>query len=106
MRPKEMGPPLPHYGIRRRFNSWDHCSAGAWRRSTAPSLWARPAFTSDELLSRITDDVAIPESLPGGGVILADQVRSRNWRARNASKLCQIPSDLIQETLAKLRTLL
>jgi mRNA interferase MazF len=51
-------------------------------------------------------EVLIPTGLPVAGVILADQVKSLDWRARNAEFLCALPSKTIAEALAKLGTLL
>jgi mRNA interferase MazF len=36
-------------------------------------------------------EVLIPEGLPVSGVILADQVKSLDWNARQAEFLCAIP---------------
>ncbi len=51
-------------------------------------------------------EVPIPTGLPVGGVILADQVKSLDWRARNAEFICALPARTIAEALAKLGTLL
>jgi mRNA interferase MazF len=51
-------------------------------------------------------EVAVPRGLAVEGVILADQVRSLDWRSRNASLLGRVPEETVQETLAKLLTLL
>ncbi|MBZ0281093.1 MAG: endoribonuclease MazF [Anaerolineae bacterium] len=40
------------------------------------------------------------------GVILADQVRSLDWRARKAEFITQLSASIVEETLAKLNTLL
>ncbi len=49
-------------------------------------------------------------SLPGGlkvsGVVLADQIKSLDWRARSASKADTAPSAVVDDVLAKLETLL
>ena len=61
------------------------------------------------ITSQIKDypfEVRIPEGLPVRGVILADQVKSLDWRARQAEKLCALPPDVIAEVLAKLGVLL
>ena len=39
------------------------------------------------------------------GVILADQLKSLNWRARKAEHICPLPSDTVLDTLARTRTL-
>ena len=51
-------------------------------------------------------EVRIPDGLEVSGVILADQVKSLDWRARNASFICKIPMNAVQETLEKLNVLL
>ncbi len=51
-------------------------------------------------------EVDVPQCLPISGVILADQVRSVDWRARNAEFICKLPAPTVAETLEKLGTLL
>lgn len=51
-------------------------------------------------------EVAIPDGLPVSGVILTDQLRSLDWRARNASRICTLTDTTIGEVLGKARTLL
>ena len=51
-------------------------------------------------------EVAIPDGLPISGVVLADQVRSLDWRSRSAVKICALPESAVVEILAKLGTLL
>jgi mRNA interferase MazF len=51
-------------------------------------------------------EVRIPDGLPARGVILADQVKSLDWRARQAEWICALPTDVIAEVLAKLGVLL
>lgn len=51
-------------------------------------------------------EVAIPEGLSVSGVILADQVRSLDWRARQVEKAGALPPPVIAEVLGKLGTLL
>jgi mRNA interferase MazF len=50
-------------------------------------------------------EVIIPAGLPVAGAILSDQVKSLDWRARNAEFLCTLPTDTISEVLQKLTTL-
>ena len=50
-------------------------------------------------------EVVIPSGLPISGVILADQVKSLDWRARQAEYSCALPATTITEVLAKLNTL-
>jgi len=51
-------------------------------------------------------EVLIPADLAVGGVVLADQVKSLDWRAREAEWVCTLPRETIAEVLGKLGTLL
>jgi mRNA interferase MazF len=51
-------------------------------------------------------EVRIPEGLPVSGVVLADQVKSLDWRERRAELACSIPGAAMAEILAKLATLM
>ena len=51
-------------------------------------------------------EVLIPSELPVSGAILSDQVKSLDWRARNAELICTLPTEVISEVLQKLNTLL
>jgi mRNA interferase MazF len=50
-------------------------------------------------------EVALPDGFPVSGVVLADQVRSLDWRARKAARFGRVPNEVTQETLAKLLAL-
>ena len=50
-------------------------------------------------------EVLLPNGLPVGGAILSDQVRSVDWRARNARRACSVPdlvTDAVRQRLAAL----
>ena len=51
-------------------------------------------------------EVAIPRDLPVSGVALSDQVRSADWRARQAAFICVLPESTVTDIVAKLSTLL
>jgi mRNA interferase MazF len=51
-------------------------------------------------------EVLIPAGLPVSGAILADQIKSLDWRARKAEKVCTLPAGAVAELLQKLGTLL
>jgi mRNA interferase MazF len=51
-------------------------------------------------------EVAIPEGLPITGVVLADQVRSLDWRARQAEFVSRLPVNTGAEVVGKLAALL
>src|SRR5829696_8786713 len=50
-------------------------------------------------------EVVLPTGLTVTGAILSDQVKSLDWRARNASFICTLPPATITEVLQKLNTL-
>ena len=50
-------------------------------------------------------EVVVPSGLAVTGAILSDQVKSLDWRARDASFICALPSATIAEVLQKLNTL-
>jgi mRNA interferase MazF len=51
-------------------------------------------------------ETKIPEGFQISGVVLSDQLRSLDWKARNTSLIVKAPRDLIDDVLAKLQTLL
>lgn len=51
-------------------------------------------------------EVALPEGLGISGVVLSDQVKSLDWRARRSKRAGRAPSDTIAEVLARLSALL
>lgn len=48
----------------------------------------------------------IPTGLPATGVVLADQVKSLDWRARDAQQMCVLPQETMAEILQKVWVLL
>lgn len=91
--------------------------AGREQAGRRPALVLSPAAYNKKvglaLLCPITTqikgypfEVRLPEGLPVSGVVLADQVKSLDWRARKAEIACQVPNGIIQEVLLKLGTLL
>lgn len=50
-------------------------------------------------------EVAIPPDLEVSGVILSDQVKSLDWRARKAELICRLPDAVTREVLGKVGTL-
>jgi mRNA interferase MazF len=50
-------------------------------------------------------EVLLPAGLSVAGAILSDQVKSLDWRARNAELICTLPEETISEVLQKLVTL-
>jgi mRNA interferase MazF len=51
-------------------------------------------------------EVQIPSGLEVRGVILADQVKSLDWRAREVELTCTLPAEAVAEVLQKIRVLL
>lgn len=51
-------------------------------------------------------EVALPDGLAVSGVILADQVKSLDWRVREAHLACAAPDKVVAEVLDKLQVLL
>jgi mRNA interferase MazF len=51
-------------------------------------------------------EVSIPTGLPVKGAVLADQVKSLDWKVRKAELIFELPGAVINEVLAKVRALL
>lgn len=51
-------------------------------------------------------EVRLPSGLPVSGVVLADQLRSLDWRVREAALICRVPDTVVAEALAKASALL
>ncbi len=51
-------------------------------------------------------EVLIPENLGVTGVVLSDQTKNLDWRARNAEFIAKLPESVTNEVLKKLKSLL
>ena len=51
-------------------------------------------------------EVPLPAGLRVQGVVLADQVKSLDWRFRHAERVESVPHAVLDETVAKIRVLL
>ena len=51
-------------------------------------------------------EVPLPDGLAVTGVVLADQVKSLDWRVRQCTRICAIPDQLVVQVLRRLDTLL
>ena len=51
-------------------------------------------------------EVVIPDGLPVSGAVLADQIKSLDWRARRTEPLCVLPATTLDQVLEKARLLL
>jgi mRNA interferase MazF len=50
-------------------------------------------------------EVRLPEGLPVQGVVLADHLRSADWKVRDATIVGRVPTDVVADVLAKLKPL-
>lgn len=51
-------------------------------------------------------EVLLPEGLEINGAVLSDQVKSLDWRVRQAEWVCELPVLALQEVLQKISTLI
>ncbi len=51
-------------------------------------------------------EVDVPAGLDVTGTVLADQIKNLDWNARNATFICRLPDETIEQVLAKAATLL
>jgi mRNA interferase MazF len=51
-------------------------------------------------------EVEIPAGVSISGVVLSDQIKSLDWRVRDARFICRLPVSTMSEILRKLNTLL
>ena len=56
-------------------------------------------------VKRYPFEVVLPTGSPASGAILSDQVKSLDWRVRQARRICAAPVDVVENVLAKLLTL-
>lgn len=89
-----------------------HEQAGR-RPAVALSPYSYNAKVGLALFSPVTNqikgypfEVIIPEGYKVAGAILADQVKSLDWKVRNVEFFDKIPESVILEILTKLSTLL
>ena len=46
-------------------------------------------------------EVVLPEDLPVAGAVLADQIKSVDWRARQARFICALPANTVNDVLKR-----
>jgi len=91
--------------------------AGHEQAGERPAIIVSPAAynqkTSLALMCPITSkvkgypfEVVLPDNLEISGVILADQIKSLDWQARNARFALKAPPEVTNEVLAKIKVLL
>jgi mRNA interferase MazF len=51
-------------------------------------------------------EVVLPNDLPVSGAVLSDQIKSVDWRARNARLICSLPENVTNNVLRKAGVLL
>ena len=51
-------------------------------------------------------EVLLPDGLKINGAVLSDQVKSLDWKIREAEFICRLPAATLDEVLNKLNTLL
>lgn len=51
-------------------------------------------------------EVKLPEGMEISGAILSDQIKSLDWKARKAEFVCKVTTDITNEVLAKIATLI
>ncbi len=108
-----------HYVPKRGDLIWItlHPQAGHEQAGRRPAVVLSPLAYNEKVglaifcpvTSRIKDypfEVGIPSGLPVSGAILADQVKSLDWRARQVELICPLPGESVTEVLQKLSTLL
>lgn len=50
-------------------------------------------------------EVVLPLGLPVSGSVLSDQIKSLDWRIRQAERMCVAPPEVVEDVLAKIFTL-
>ncbi len=51
-------------------------------------------------------EVLLPPGLKAKGAVLADQIKSLDWRVRKAKFLCRVPREVLDDTLARVLALI
>jgi mRNA interferase MazF len=51
-------------------------------------------------------EVELPKGLEVHGAVLSDQIKSLDWRSRDAERLGVLPENMLREVLAKILTLI
>lgn len=51
-------------------------------------------------------EVILPQNLPIEGVILSDQIKSLDWLSREATFICKVPDNVLNEVVSKMELLI
>ena len=76
-------------------------SPGAYNRRVGLALFC-------PVTSQVKDypfEVVLPPGLEVKGAILSDQVKSLDWRVRQATRVCKVPGNVLEETVARVLAL-
>lgn len=108
-----------HYVPRRGDVVWLHFNpqAGHEQAGRRPAVVLSPESynqkTSLALFCPVTSQVkgypfetALPASGSLRGVALCDQIKSLDWKARDAEFICKLPEEILDEVMGKALTLL
>jgi mRNA interferase MazF len=86
---------------------------GGWRPGLVLSPAAYNRATGLALVCPITTqvkrypfEVHLPDGLPVSGVILVDHLKNIDWQARKAEYRGTVPDAVLEDVMAKLRTIL
>ena len=112
MRPRRVFVPERGDLVKMSFDPQSGHEQAGWR----PALVISPApynrASSLALVCPVTSrvrgypfEVVLPQGVDVGGVVLADQLRSLDWRARRARFAGRAPAAVLREVLARLEPL-
>ena len=51
-------------------------------------------------------EVLLPENFKISGTLLSDQIKSLDWKVRNAEYIAKVPDDILKDVLKKISVLL
>ena len=98
--------------VKMSFDPQSGHEQAVWRPALVISPAAYNRASSLALFCPITSrvkgypfEVPLPPGLAAAGVVLADQVRSLDWKARSAALAGRAPDAVIQDVLARLEPL-
>ena len=112
MRPRRVFVPERGDLVKMSFDPQSGHEQAGWRPTLviSPALYNRASRLA--LVCAVTSrvrgypfEVALPPGLDVGGVVLADQLRSLDWRARRARFAGRAPAAVVHEVLARLEPL-
>ena len=112
MRPRHVFVPERGDLVKMSFDPQSGHEQAGWRPALviSPALYNRASSLAlvCPVTSRVRGypfEVALPQGLDVGGVVLADQLRSVGWRARRARFAGRAPAAVLREVLARLEPL-